>query len=82
MRAILPLDVVTPDQAEVSLVDEGGGLEGLTWLRLPHVSLGQAVQFGVDERKQLVLGGMISVSPGHEQFGYIGRTVSRCHRSG
>src|SRR6266567_9461947 len=45
---------LVPGQAQPGLVNQGGGLEGVTW-RLPsHFVRGQFPQFLIDQRKQFL----------------------------
>jgi hypothetical protein len=44
------------DQTKISLVDQRRGLQGLPGTLLAHVPVGDLVQFGVDQRRQLVEG--------------------------
>ena len=59
------------DQAYVGFVYECGGLEGVA-LSLPaHVAPREPVQFGIDERVQLVECGLISFAPFGEELGNL-----------
>ena len=64
---------VLAGEAEVSLVDEGGGLEGVVGALAAHVGLGEAVQLGIDEGKQIFGGGRVAVMHGLEELGDVSR---------
>jgi hypothetical protein len=40
---------------------------------LAHVPVGDLVQFGVDQRRQLVEGRLVAITPGAQQPGYFQR---------
>src|SRR5262249_16125098 len=62
VAAAVPLRRVgRADQAEVGLVDQGGGLEGLAGLLLRQLGPRQLPQFVVDEGQQLVGGLRVSL---------------------
>jgi hypothetical protein len=47
---VLPIDVFLIDQAQVSLVDERGGLESVVLALSPEMPSGDCAQFGVHDR--------------------------------
>ena len=52
VRTAFELNPVDVDQPEVGLVDESRCLQGMTRWLTPHVAVGKASQFVVDERHQ------------------------------
>ena len=52
--ALPPLDLLDVHQAQVGLVHQGGGLQGLTRLFLGQLVRRQFAQFVVDERQELL----------------------------
>jgi hypothetical protein len=46
-------EVLVPDQPEICLVNEGGGVQGVARFLLGHPCLGKLPQFVVDEREQI-----------------------------
>ena len=54
----LPLDVLLADQAQISLMNEGGGLEGVVVPLAAHVGVGEPVKLVIDEGKELLEFGM------------------------
>jgi hypothetical protein len=65
--AAVPVNVLA-GEAEVGLVDEGSGLEGVVGALAPHISLGEAMQLRVDERKQTAGGGVVAVVHGFKEL--------------
>ena len=49
MLPVLEFDWLLLGKAEISLVDQGGALQGVVGTLLPQVVMGEAVQFLVDE---------------------------------
>ena len=64
MRPIGPIELPAGYQAQVRLVDERGGLQGVPGTLMPHVAARHPVQLLVDERRQAIEGRRISASPG------------------
>ncbi len=60
------------DEAEVGLVDEGGGLEGLTRLLGGQPDGGEFAQFVVDKREQFGGGLRVSTVDGAQELGDVG----------
>jgi hypothetical protein len=60
MRSILPTRRFLPEEANVRLVDERGGLEGVAGPLLAHIPLGEAPEFAVHQLQQLGLGCVVS----------------------
>jgi hypothetical protein len=73
VRAILPAHTLDIHQTKIGLVDQRRGLEGLPGMLLAHVPVGDLVQFGVDQRRQLVEGRLVAITPGAQQPGYFQR---------
>jgi hypothetical protein len=65
--------VLLPEETQVGLVNEGGGLEGLAGRLSAHVAVRQAAQFGVNERHQRVEGGGVALAPGEQEPGNVAR---------
>jgi hypothetical protein len=66
--AAVPVDVLA-GEAEVGLVDERGGLEGMVGALAAHVGLGEAMQLRVNEGQQTACGGGVAVVHGFEELG-------------
>ena len=86
VRAILPANATKIDQSNEGFVDEGGGLQRVIVTLATHLETGEATEFLVDDRHQLVERGTIAPPPGEQQFGHvwtgpIGRRRGFCHRS-
>jgi len=67
--AAFPVGQFLGDQARVGFVDEGGGLEGGHVALAAEVTVGQTVQFLVDERCQEIEGGFVAALPIDEKLG-------------
>jgi hypothetical protein len=63
MRARLELDILLAYQAEISLVDESGGLEGVILALPAHIGVGEPVQLIVDKGKELLERRFVAVAP-------------------
>jgi hypothetical protein len=68
--AVVPVNVFA-GEAEVSFVDEGGGLEGVVGTLAAHVGLCETVELGVDEREEAVGSGGIAGMHGFEELGDV-----------
>jgi len=66
--ATVPVDALT-GEAEVGLVDDRGGLEGMVGALAAHVSLGEAMQLRVNQRQQTACGGGVAVVHGFQELG-------------
>ena len=71
--AVLPLDVLPVDQAQVRLVDERGRLEDVPGTLAGHAAGRDAPQLLVDERRQRLERGLVPAAPGDEQLRDVGR---------
>jgi hypothetical protein len=71
MRTIGPVNIPLIDEANVSLIDQSGGLESVAFSFPAHVAPREPVQFVVDQGVQLVECGLISLAPLSEQFGNL-----------
>jgi len=78
MDAIVPVDPVRIEQADVDLVNECGALERGARALAAHASASMCAQFVVDERCELLQRALISGTPGLQQSREIGR-VRRHH---
>ena len=67
LRAVPPIDALLVDEPEVGLVDERGGLERVVRAFAPHVCAGEPAQLGVDEGKELLVGGPVALAPVDEE---------------
>ena len=56
----VPPGILLADQTQVSLIDEGGCLEGISRGRLRHERAGQLAKLGVDKREKL--GGCLGIA--------------------
>ena len=68
MRTIRPVHILLINQADVGFVYQGSGLECVIFSFPAHVTAGQAVEFVVDQRVQLVQSGLVPIAPFSEQF--------------
>ena len=73
VNAVLPVEAAEIGEAHVGLMDEGGGLEGMVGALAGHVVAGEAAQFGVDNGRKPIEGGLVSASPCLQQFGDLFR---------
>ena len=69
MRAIVPRDCLAVDQADVRFVDERRRLKAVSVPLPRHAASGDAVQFPVNERNQLLEGGFVASAPVQQQCG-------------
>ncbi len=64
MGVVLPAYAGDIHQAQEGFVDQGGGLQGvIPRVHSLHVAPGHAVQFPVDQRRQLVQRGVVAAAP-------------------
>jgi hypothetical protein len=75
MRAILPLDLFDFDEPEVRLIDQRGRLERVAGTLVAHMAPCQPAQFGVDQREQAVERRHLTLPPGLQQSGWVGRVT-------
>ena len=68
MVAILPIDLVDVDQAEVGFIDQGACLKAVAGTLPCHATASDAVKLLMDERNQLVECCPISTTPSKEEF--------------
>ena len=71
MRAIGPVNVSLVYETDVSFVDERGSLKSVTFSFAAHVTACEPVQFVIDQRIQLIQGGLVSIAPLSEQLGDV-----------
>jgi hypothetical protein len=69
------LVVLAVDEAQVGLVHEGGGLEGLAGLFLSQPGGGQAAQLFIDQREQFGAGAGIALLNGREDARDVAHAV-------
>ena len=67
MSAVLPLNLLVPDQPEIRFVDECCGLEGVARAFAAHVMPCQTTQIPVDDLHELVCSLAISLARFTEQ---------------
>jgi hypothetical protein len=53
MRAVLPLHLSDIDELEICLVDERGGLKGVSVALVTHLAPSDTTQFRMDQRNEL-----------------------------
>ncbi len=66
MRPALPVNVLPVDQSDVSLVDEGAGLECVAGALAAHVVVREAVQLLVHQRGQPFESRLVAIAPSDE----------------
>jgi hypothetical protein len=76
--AVLPFEVLLVDEAQVSFVDERRRLQGVARGLPAQVAPGDAAQFVVDHRQQLVECALITLTPSHEQLSYFRCRSGHC----
>jgi hypothetical protein len=69
MGAVVDVEALGLREAEVDLVDEGGGLQGMGRTLARHVAPRRAMELLVDERHELGERLVISEAPGLEKSG-------------
>ena len=69
MDAVLPVDLLRADQAQVGLVDQRGRLQAVPGALASHAAARDAMQLLVDERHQLLEGGFVAATPREQQAG-------------
>jgi hypothetical protein len=68
MRPALPVHLRLIHQLEVNLIDQIGGLQGVAVSLHPHVTLGDAPQFAINQRDQPIETVPVPGPPAEEQF--------------
>ena len=68
LRALVPFDLGHVYQAEVDLVDQCGGLEGVALAFVLHVPASHEAQFGIDLLRQPLQGSFVAAAPGFQQI--------------
>src|SRR6185369_3510031 len=63
VRAVLPAHCFPVDQADVSFVDERGGLQEMVRALAAHVALGEPVELSMNERREFFEGFLLAVAP-------------------
>ena len=69
--AVLPPDILPVDQAHVGFVEQSGCLKRVLLVFSRHVPSGEAMQFGINERSQLVESRFVAVAPSLQQDCYV-----------
>ena len=70
----MPFDIGHVYQAEVDLMDQCGGLEGVALAFILHVPVGHVAEFGINVLRQLAQGCFVTAAPGFQQIGDFCRT--------
>jgi hypothetical protein len=78
MRAVAPRHAPHIDQLDINLVDEGRRLQELAGALLGHLAVRPAMQFAIDERRQLLEGLLVALAPGSQQLRHIVRRRLAC----
>ena len=63
----VPFDLGHVDQAEVDLMDQCGGLEGVALAFILHIPAGHEAQFRIDLLRQPLQGSFVAAAPGFQQ---------------
>ena len=71
MDPVFPVHVLPASQAQVSFVDQGGALQGMSWTLACQKVPGQPAEFVVYHRDQRVSSRSIAFTPTAEQFRYL-----------
>ena len=69
--AILPLHALVIHQAHVGLIDQSRRLQAVTGALAFHVAPREAMEFVIDDGRQPVERGSVSVTPGSEQPAHL-----------
>ncbi len=70
-EVIPPVELLVPDQPQVGLVHESGGVEGVPRGFSGHFRGAELPQFVIDEREQIRGGLAVSLVSGFDQTGHI-----------
>ena len=68
VRAMLPVFIFLPEQAQIHLVDQGCRLQRVPDALLPHIAVRHPVQFGVDQRQQFIERRAVAPAPTLQQI--------------
>jgi hypothetical protein len=71
MATIPPIPIFGGDHAEVDLIHQLGGFEGVAFPLALHEVAGEAAQLGEDEAEELVFGVAAALAPFLEELGDI-----------
>ena len=71
MRAVLPLDRFSVDQADIGFIDECGRLQAVSHALSGHAAPRDLVEFLMDERDQSLAGGLVALPPLEKERGDI-----------
>ena len=63
MRVICPVHILLIDHTDVSFIYQGSGLKCVIFPLPAHVTAGEAVEFVVDQRIQLIQSGLVPFAP-------------------
>jgi hypothetical protein len=67
MSPVLPLNTIDIYKAKEGFVDQRGGLEGVLLALANHAPLGDSLELGVENRRQLVERARVARPPGTQQ---------------
>src|SRR5262249_39547779 len=76
VRAVLPVDVLDVDQADVRLVHQRCGLKRVAHLLTGHITFSDLMEFAFDERYKARERRFITAAPRQQQARYVERTFS------
>jgi len=71
VRAIFPMHMFLIDEANVSFINQGRGLERVPLSLSVHISAGHLMKFVIDQRVQLVERSLVPLAPLGEQMSYF-----------
>ena len=74
VRSIPPVDLALVDEADVHLMNKSRRLQGVVGPLVPKLARGNATEFPIDERQQLIEGSPAAATPVNKQR----RDVRRC----
>jgi len=76
MGATSPFFIFIPNETEISLVHERGGLQGLSRRFVRHLVRRQSAQLLIDERQQFVGGRRIALFDSEQDAGDVAHFIS------
>jgi alpha-D-ribose 1-methylphosphonate 5-triphosphate synthase subunit PhnL len=71
MRAVLPVDVLDVDQAQIGFVDQFSRLDAVVRALAVQAPAGDVSQLVVDERHQRVQSRLVSLAPSSEEHRHL-----------
>jgi hypothetical protein len=73
MGAVLPLGLLLIHQAKPRFVDQGRALQGVVAALAAEMAMSQPTQLAINQRRKLVHGRLVALSPLAQQAGDVGR---------